>query len=292
MPDEILCRILSSVTTKEVVATSVLSKRWTHLWLSVPNLHFPSIKVDDIESHYHFIESVYSVLVSRDANASNFINSFRLSVQFGNTHLAYNLGFPHIIKWLNLVVKPARKLNHLYLHLDVEDHYDNRHFFDYSKLPTTIFTCKTLVTLDLCRFTINVKDSSTGFAFPSLKTLSLHLIHFNQIRDFLLLLAGSPILEDLRLSRIDIGNYRDIHLNLQEFKRLSLPKLTKANIYQCLLSYSRYMVIAVSTSVSLCVDASALYYNKDYKVRSVTNNYMYRHIHMWLLHSNNFIFSN
>ncbi|AES63400.1 hypothetical protein MTR_2g008300 [Medicago truncatula] len=62
-----------------------------------------------------------------------------------------------------------------------------------------------LVTLDLCRLSVKgFSLSSIGFGFPSLKTLSLQLIKLNGIQDFMLLLAGSLILEDLRLSDIYI----------------------------------------------------------------------------------------
>lgn len=275
MPDEILCRILSLVTTKEAVASSVLSKRWTHLWLSVPNLVFPSIRVNDIESNSRLIESVYSVLLSREANGSNFINTFQLCVQYGHPHLAYNFGFPNITKWVNLVAQRERRLSHLHLRLDVDHHFhlDDDSYRKFPKLPTAILTCTTLVTLDLRRFSVKgFSFSSVGFGFPSLKTLSLQLIEFNEVQDFMLLLAGSPILEDLRLSSICMHSQEEGHsLTLQEFKRLSFPKLTKADIYQC--SYSCYMVKAVSTSVSLCLDTSTLYHNKDYKVNQLQQCY-------------------
>ncbi|XP_024640659.1 F-box/FBD/LRR-repeat protein At2g04230 isoform X2 [Medicago truncatula] len=46
LPDAILCHILSFLETNYADATSVLSKRWNHLWRSVHTLRF--ITQDDV----------------------------------------------------------------------------------------------------------------------------------------------------------------------------------------------------------------------------------------------------
>jgi hypothetical protein len=268
LQDEILCHILSFVTTKEAVATSVLSKRWTHLWISVPNIDFTNIRVDSIISNYKFNESVYSVLSSRDAAGSN-VDSFHLYIVYSDPHLAYDCGFPNIVRWINHVVQ--RKLKHLRLHLD-EGKYDDDSDDDddevvpLAKLPISIFTCKTLVSLDLYRFCVEGFDfSSIGFGFPSLKTLNLEYIEFFEDRDFVLLLSGCPNLEDLKLVDVFFAIDKD-PLVFQEFKSLSLPKLTRANISECFWYF--FHLETLSTSQSMCLDTLKLH-TKDHEVGEV-----------------------
>ncbi|KAF9592096.1 hypothetical protein IFM89_011934 [Coptis chinensis] len=40
LPDPMIHHIFSFLDMREVVQTSILSKRWTHLWKSTPNLDF------------------------------------------------------------------------------------------------------------------------------------------------------------------------------------------------------------------------------------------------------------
>jgi hypothetical protein len=303
LPDDVLCRILSLVSTQEAVATSVLSKRWTHLWCYIDNIEFKYIEVDSIESYSKFNNSVNSVLISRDVagGGSHSINRFCLDIEYSNPRLAYHFSFPNVVEWINVVVQ--RRLHHLCLHLHVVDFIDRVYLanddydldnvddaddyqFDddsdvnanddvdvdnvvvaggdvdddhrFPKLPTSIFTCKTLVSLDLYRFSVKgFSFSSIGFGFPSLKTLRLSDIHFAQDRDFILLLLGCPVLEDLELFHINLHYDKQDSLAIQQFKSLSLPKLIRADITQCVCYYFPMKVL--STSEFLCLDIFKMY---------------------------------
>jgi len=88
IPDDILLYILSSLPTKQVVATSVLSKRWNPLWRSVPSFDF-SICYENREEACDHFHSVYSFLRSRDRDQpllrfrlNYFINCFNPTVHY------------------------------------------------------------------------------------------------------------------------------------------------------------------------------------------------------------------
>ncbi|XP_058760947.1 F-box/LRR-repeat protein At4g14103-like isoform X2 [Vicia villosa] len=199
LPDEILSHILSFLTTKKAVRTSLLSKRWTDLWQSCHIIDFTDIQVYCNRTNRRFNKLVESVLAT--AGSRN-INTFLLEILYGHPHFAYKVSFRNVVKWVNKIVL-QNELKNLCLHLDVdeyddEDNNEDEHFLP--KLPNCIFTCKTLVSLDLRRFRVKgFSFSSDGFGFPSLKTLHLDDIKFPRGRDFLLLLSGCPILEDLKL---------------------------------------------------------------------------------------------
>ncbi|CAJ2640056.1 unnamed protein product [Trifolium pratense] len=258
LPDKILHRILSFLTTKEAVTTSILSKRWIHLWISVPNLNFTNITIDSIKSNNKFNESVYSVLASRDG-AGYDLDGFHLDIQYVNHHFAYRRSFPHVVKWINIVVR--RNLKHLNLNHDIDepDTYDPERDAYLPQLPKSILTCRTLVSLKLSRFSVEglLYVSKVEFGFPCLKTLYFDTIYFGCGRNFVLLLCGCPVLEDLQLlnSCQTLSSRQDSEA-IQMFQSLTLPNLTRAEIMETL--WSHFPLKALSTVKSLSLDTLKL----------------------------------
>ncbi|XP_058771814.1 FBD-associated F-box protein At5g56370-like [Vicia villosa] len=245
LPDEILCSILSLLPTKESVATTLLSKRWTHLCHRVPDLHFTDITESNIDS-------LYSFLLSRDTADSNYISIFNLDIQF-----SHSFDFHSITKCVDFVVQTRLRLKFLRLHLHHECNKVLR-----PQLPFTIFTCKTLTSLSLYWFhTDGYSFSSNTCQLPLLKILRLELINFVKIRDFMLFLAGSPILEDLTAFHIYFDFFRDDSSHTSpEFKSLTWPNLTRLNLSPfCGSSWFMFMVNALSTSVFLSIETNSLY---------------------------------
>jgi hypothetical protein len=266
LPNTILSRILSLLPIKEAVATSILSKRWIHVWHFVDSIDFPGIiTLNSIESIIIFNKFMDSVLVSRDAADSHFIKTFRLKIEYGNRNLAHNLGFPNVTKWVDHVVVQHGLKYFCFRLLDADDDidsddddddYDDDVIGQKFTLPISILNCKSLVSLDLAGFC--VKDftfSSIGFGFPSLNVLHLDDIVFQTIRDFMLFLAGCPNIEDLRATCLYFYDERD-SLTIQEFESLSLPKLISAVITQ--FWWSCFPVKALSNSKYLCTETSML----------------------------------
>jgi hypothetical protein len=75
---------------------------------------------------------------------------------------------------------------------------------------------------------------------------------FDELQDFLLLLAGCPNLEHLRVVGIYFHDEEADSLFIKEFKSFSLPKLISAHITHRLSSY--FPVKALSNLKSLWID--------------------------------------
>ncbi|MED6118896.1 hypothetical protein PIB30_006687 [Stylosanthes scabra] len=193
LPDSILCEILSYLQTKEAVTTSILSRRWRHVWkdLQVIDLDDKPFwkSCDDEEWHARFDSSVNAILSKRNAD-SYAIKKFRLTC-FQNSDESMST------RYLDAVI--GDRLQELYLNLNLNniDVYG-----DAITLPEGIFTCPSLKSLVLKGY-ITLFDAPmvSNVYLPSLKNLELQ-VRFVDIHK---LLSGCPAIQNLN---IDLRDFR------------------------------------------------------------------------------------
>ncbi|KAF3951492.1 hypothetical protein CMV_022859 [Castanea mollissima] len=195
---------------KEAVATSILSSRWEHLWTLLSTLDLDSDTIGDSLScgqspnqgpckPFSFGHLVSTLLTLHTAP---YLRTLRLKF-----FLCRNCS--RLDKWIGNVVE--RKLEELDLQIDGDCLF--------WKLSQSIFSCKTLVVLNL-EGTI-VLDPPPSFQFPSLKIL--RLIHIVYRPDSVFrLLSGCPVLEDLSFQRQALAVVFKHKICASTLKRLSI----------------------------------------------------------------------
>ncbi|GMY31890.1 FBD-associated F-box protein At3g52670-like isoform X1 [Fagus crenata] len=221
LPDSILSHILSFLTTKEAVATSILSSRWKPLWTHVPNLNLDedefkrmrissdeqSRNADIIRYRFTFEHIVPRVWALRNANP---LRKFRLRWRLVCDPI-------HVDTWVRAAI--AQGLEELDLDLDLD-----LPPFQYYNLPHTLFNYgKTLVVLKLSgeKIVLNSPSPSSSLGFPSLKILHLHFVTYSNHDSFSRLLSCCPVLQDLSIE-IEYEPKSDFEIIVPTLKKLHL----------------------------------------------------------------------
>ncbi|KAF3549939.1 hypothetical protein DY000_02002766, partial [Brassica cretica] len=89
-------------------------------------------------------------------------------------------------------------------------------------LPSSLYTCKSLVTLKLTGHRLLV-DVPRTVSLPSFKTLLLHEVTYSTEDSLRLLLSYCPLLEDLVIGRDSDDHIRGIIIISPSLQRLTLP---------------------------------------------------------------------
>lgn len=197
LPDDILVHILSFLPTKQAFLTSILSKRWKHLWCYVPNVELEFVDAEEAK-HSLFDKFVYSVLVSLEAA--------------GKQQKKAKIRFSQLC------------IHSFILHVEHRMHDWERMI---PHLPYSILTCETLVVLKLSFLNMGEEFCYNAITLPSLKTLHLKVILFPRDDDLILLTDNCPNLEDLLLFDITYATFSAI------VWAETLTKLKRADITDC-----------------------------------------------------------
>ncbi|XP_030493087.2 putative F-box/LRR-repeat protein At4g15060 isoform X2 [Cannabis sativa] len=230
LPDAIILHILSFLPSKDLVPTSLLSKRWKLMWYSVPTLSFLDTKHARLPWHYdRFCDYVDTSLERRKRGmffmGDSVITSFKLQIHSYARSIAHRID-----KWFAFAVQNKVKKISLSFSKETEWNRDLRCFdYYYYCLPKTlVVNAMHLTILELGKVELNSRYS---FSFPCLESLSMDLVRLadNDVLDKLLL--GSPSLEKFRLDCCSLRTDHQLNINSFSLKFLQI-QLTKDIVEQ------------------------------------------------------------
>ncbi|KAJ1704346.1 hypothetical protein LUZ63_004125 [Rhynchospora breviuscula] len=190
LPDSILARILSFLSTKEAVRTCLLSKRWTTLWTHVPSIDFnfadfiPANASHYKEVHYYFHKFKSIIESVLDHRQDSLPGGFRLVWLYDTSY-----GFGPSFGWIPQVMD----LKPLSLCLTVKTRRASL------VLPGCLFDSPFLEKLVLKIETKRgVLFDSLSINLPRLKSLDLSFVNIDShlMKN---LLSGCVMLEELKL---------------------------------------------------------------------------------------------
>jgi hypothetical protein len=197
LPDPPLQHVLSFVPIKQVVQSSTLSKRWKHVWFTIPVLEFDKTFFesklwckDNKKARKIQTRRVDQILLNRRRMGLS-INKFTLFMP-----LTRPKSVSHVVDpWIDYVVKSdVEELN-----LDFYDDEWKRYLYP---LPQSVLLAKSITMLMLTGCSLESLSLSCDIKinFSSLKKLSLlNMRTDDQIIQTLL--AGCPVIEDMSIER-------------------------------------------------------------------------------------------
>ncbi|CAA7025383.1 unnamed protein product [Microthlaspi erraticum] len=202
LSDDVLLRILSFVPTKDVVATSLLSKKWRSLWKLVPKLVYDNS--NHIGENRIFSQFVYRSLLS---NKAPVLDCFHFHLNLVSDCASVDIGL-----WMEIAV--TRHVRDLKFSI-----YSSKDARSVS-LPSSLYTSNTLETLRLCDFVL--LNVPVNVYLPSLKSLRLELVDYLDDPTLPRLLSGCPNLEELVVGRHGLDKTMDATVLLPSLRRLTL----------------------------------------------------------------------
>ncbi|XP_058746074.1 F-box/FBD/LRR-repeat protein At1g13570-like [Vicia villosa] len=192
LPDNAIDCIIEGLNVRDLVRTSILSRKWRYMWVSVPRLEFREDFVGrckDFNNPGHMASRIITeVLLLHNAP----INKFILQLPFN-----FKIVYEHLNKWILVVsrnhVKYIELVNHVNS-MDLVDIVNHGVRPILNRIPYHLFSCQELTYLKLSGFNLTIPLNFTGF--KSLLHLHLESITF-EFDALHSLVSGCPLLEKL-----------------------------------------------------------------------------------------------
>ncbi|KAJ6885549.1 hypothetical protein NC651_026245 [Populus alba x Populus x berolinensis] len=206
LPDALLRHILSFLETKDAVRTSILSRKWEHLWKSLSNLEFHQCLFQAKTTS--FMNSVERVLLLRD---SSNIEKFTLSCRIDDA--------TRTRIWVSAAVN--RNVKELCVDFSEGDESESFVF------PLCLFTCATLTKLEITSHGVLRLPSS--IPLPCLKILCLQHVVFPD-EDSTQQILNLRTLEELKISYCDWKNLKAIAISAPKLRSLDICEMPRNNL--------------------------------------------------------------
>ncbi|XP_026451233.1 putative F-box/LRR-repeat protein At3g44810 [Papaver somniferum] len=229
LPEDIIDRIMSFFEMKEVVQTSLLSRRWKDMWTSVSTLHFDTraFMSSEAKESIHYREEKFDLCWDNKSN-----------------DIAENLD-----TWIIIALK------HSVQRLTIEIEYNEDVTF---RLPRRLFKFSSLTSLvlDFNGSRVVLPDS---MCLPRLEYLDLRKIRIDDVKLLNKLLSSCPVLEDLILKDIVANNEDGVSVDI---KSSQLKHLKMVNNYRTACNMAKIIKLTTQGLKSfICSDYMKLKYS-------------------------------
>uniref|UniRef100_M4D557 F-box domain-containing protein n=1 Tax=Brassica campestris TaxID=3711 RepID=M4D557_BRACM len=225
LPDVILQHILTFIPTKYAITTSLLSKRWRHVWCDTPSLSFKS---------------------SPTLNAACINQTLTLYTAPKMMHFLLDVNekddVPHIDRWIEFAM--SRKVENMFLSLWVDKY----------SFPEFLYVSSSLKQLTLKHCDTSPKCS---VSWTSLKNLSLVKCGVSD-ESMAKILSGCPVLECLTFNHCDELSNLDLSRSLR-LRTLVVERSSSATGPKDINApHIHYLYLRYSQIPSSLVDVSSL----------------------------------
>lgn len=221
LPEPLIHHVLSFLPIKYAVSTTILSKRWKNLWISMPVFDFldwrsityaPGTEGGDFKLHQEtnrFMDFLDNTLFSNN-NASSTIQRFHLNCD--NEHFDAS----RVREWITALIK--RKVRELNLMVNCPRS---------NLVPVDLFICESLTILDFDFGKEQVLEFPQSISLPKLKVLRLSYVLFKDKALAQQFFSNCPTLEELVLCRCRRNDLDVLFFSAPRLKFFALKGFSK-----------------------------------------------------------------